>query len=126
MVFNTGQIIFVLKTVTMMVIALTRKYVSMVSARRVVEMIIIVKGQQNATRIHAFLPVKWEIPVFHINTAILTTMFASQNVKVKDIVMLDTNVSVDTASSLVLNQINVRESANIATSKYLIYKNVIS
>ena len=83
-------------------------------------MIIIVKEQQNAIKIHAFLPVKWEIPVFHINTAILTTMFASQNVKVKDIVMLDTNVPEDTASSPVLNQTNVQELINIATSNNLI------
>ena len=75
----TGLVLFVLKNATTMLIVLIKNYVSMVSARRVAEMIIIVKGQQNAIRIHAFLPVKWEIPVFHINTAILTTIFASQS-----------------------------------------------
>ena len=120
MVYYTGQILFVLKTATMMVIALTRKYVSMISARKVADLMLIVKGEQNAIKIHAFLHVKWEIPVFHINTAILTTMFASQNVKVKDIVMLDTNVPEDTASSPVLNQTNVQELINIATSNNLI------
>ena len=120
MIFDTGQILFVLKTVTMMVIALTRKYVSMVSARRVADLMLIVKGEQNAIKIHAFLPVKWEIPVFQLNTAILTTMFASQNVHQIHIAMLDTNVPEDTASSLALNQINVQESINIVTSKCLI------
>ena len=120
MVFDTGQILFVLKTATMMVIALTRKYVSMISARRVAEMIIIVKGEQNAIKIHAFLPVKWKIPVFQLNTAIMTTTFASQNVHQIHIAMLDTNVPEDTASSLVLSQINVWESINIVTSKCLI------
>ena len=86
-----------------MVIALTKKYVSMVSARGVVEMIIIVKGQQNATRIHAFLLARWEIHVIQLNTAILTTMFASQNVHQIHIVMLDTNVPGDIVSSLVQN-----------------------
>ena len=85
----------------MMMIALTKKYVSMVSARRVAEMIIIVKGEQDVTKIHACLLVKLEMPVFRLNTAILTTMFASQNVHQIHIAMLDTNVPEDTASSLV-------------------------
>ena len=77
--------------------------VSMVSARRVADLMLIVKGEQNAIKIHAFLPVKWKIPVFQLNTAILTTMFASQNVHQINIVKLDTNVPEDTVSSLVLN-----------------------
>ena len=120
MVFDTGQILFVLKTATMMVIALTRKYVSMISARKVAGLMLIAKGGQNAIKIHAFLLVKWEIPVFQLNTAILTTMFASQNVHQIHIAILDTNVPEGTASSLVLNQINVQGSINIVTSKCLI------
>ena len=102
-VFSTGLVLFVLKSATVMLIVLIKKYVSMASARRVVEMIISVKEQLNATRIHALLPVKWETPVYQLNTAILTIMFASQNVHQINNVMMDTNAPEDTASSLVLN-----------------------
>ena len=102
-VFSTGLVLFVLKSATVMLIVLIKKYVSMASARRVVEMIISVKEQLNATRIHALLPVKWETPVYQLNTAILTTIFASQSAHQTHIVMLDTHVPEDIVSSLVQN-----------------------
>ena len=64
MVFDTGQILFVLKTATTMVIALTRKYVWMVNAKRVAEMIIIANQEQNVTKIPALFPARWETPVY--------------------------------------------------------------
>ena len=79
-VFSTGQVLLVLKNAAMMMVALTRKYVLMANAKKVVEMIIIANQEKNVTKIHAFLPVNWETPANQLNTAILTIMFASQNV----------------------------------------------
>ena len=87
-----------------MVIALTRKYVWMVNAKRVAEIIIIANQEQNAIKTHALLPAKWEIPANQLIIVILTTMFASQNVHQMSrvymgfeihIAMLDTSVPED-------------------------------
>ena len=72
---TTGQILFAFKNATMMVIALTRKYVLMVNAKRVAEITIIANQEQNAIKTHALLPAKWEIPANQLITVILTIKF---------------------------------------------------
>ena len=58
MSLSLGQILYVLKTATMIMIALIRRYVSIVNAKLVVEMMTIVKMEQLVTKIYALLPAR--------------------------------------------------------------------
>ena len=115
--FATGQVLLVLKNATTMVIALTRKYVWMINAKRVAEIIIIANQEQNAIKTHALLPAKWEIPANQLIIVILTIKFVFQNVIRIMIVKLITNVMEGNVFNLVLNPTNVLQPISIVTSK---------
>ena len=117
MSLSLGQILHVLKTATMIMIALIRRYVSIVNARGVVEMITIVKLEQPVTKMYVLLPAKGKNPAHQHITATLTIRLVFQNVPHIKIVKLITSVMEVNAFNLVLDQINVLQLISTVTSK---------
>ena len=101
----------------MTMIALIRRYVSIVNAKLVVEMITIVKMEQLVTKIYALLLAKGKKLAHQHIIATSIIRFVFQNVLRIKIVKLITCVMEVNAFNPVLNQINVLQIISTVISK---------